>query len=342
MKISRLGKAAFLSSVLACSIGASVDAPAQEIINPCKVNSGTSDYPPNLQRYDYGQFRVFYTMVGSDAVADITDANANGVPDYVENVARQADFSLKALTFVGFRSPFESSRYRAVKYIDIGIKDLGQYNGLAYDEIWRHPNIPLKANECTLLIDLSRSLANFPGNGWPLVTHELFHLFTNSYTMFKPLWFKEASAKWAEYVIRTGWSTSAVPAPLPATMAQMQAVFAQDYPMEFWNRLIQIMDASTTNTIYLPTHLTSATYVDGTVIMKDNIWRGIGLFLSLHQAMDAEDDIVSGINGWGQYDWLESDQKNPAHDLRLLKLLQRVVRQSGISTAEVNAFLAIQ
>ncbi|WP_418132098.1 hypothetical protein [Variovorax sp. 278MFTsu5.1] len=318
-----------------------LDARAQEIINPCRIENGTSDYPPNLQRYELGHFRIFYTTTGDHAVIDTADINANGVPDYVENLARQADFTHKALTFLGFRSPLESARYRAVKFIDIGVKDLGGYNGLSYDEPWRYPNIPLKTNDCTALIDIHRNLVGFPGN-WAIVSHELFHLFGNSYTMFKASWVSEAASKWAEYIVRAGWSTGPSVTPLPSTMAQMETlVFPEHYPMEFWNRLLQFMDASPNNSVYLPAHLTSATYVDGTYIMKDSYWRGMAFFLAFYQALDAEDDIVSAVNGWGQYNWLESDQKNVAHNQRILKVLQRVVRRTGISDPEINAFLAI-
>lgn len=331
----------FSSFLILCATALTGPVQAQEIVNPCRVETTTTDYPDNLQKFELGQFRVFYTMVGSHAIIDTIDVNANGVPDYVENIARQADFTHKALTYLGFRSPFESARYRAVKYIDIGVQDLGGYNGLAYDEPWRYPNIPLKTNECTLLFDIDRNLTGFPGN-WAIVSHELFHLFENSYTMFKAHWLNEAASKWAEYLIRSGWSTGPSVTPLPSTMAQMEAsVFSDSYPMNFWNRIIQFVDASPSGAIYLPAHLTSATYVDGTFIMKDSNWRGMAFFQALYQALDAEDEILSAVNGWGPYNWLETEQKNAAHNARILKVIQRVIRRTGVNDPEINAFLAI-
>ncbi|MFC5610196.1 hypothetical protein [Variovorax soli] len=98
------------------------------------------------------------------------------MPDYVENVARQANFVRLALNSLGFRDPMESSRYRAVKYIDISVKDLGAYNGLAYDEHSVYPNVPIKTNDCALLIDIARHFANFPATTTPIVGHEVPHL----------------------------------------------------------------------------------------------------------------------------------------------------------------------
>lgn len=342
MNITKLGKAALFSSVLACAMGPWASAQAQESINACKVENDTIDYPANLQRFDYGAVRVFYTTVGADAVVDTIDVNSNSVPDYVENIARQADFAHKAFSYLGFRSPLESSRYRSAKYIDINVRNFASYNAASYDEIWRYPNIPLKTNDCAILMDVHRNLTGFPGN-WAILANQMFRVFGNGYTMFKPSWVNGAASQWAEYAIRTGWSTGPSVTPLPSTMAQMQtAVFANDYAMDFWNRLIQFMDSSSSGSIYLPTNLTSATYVDGTPIMKDSVWRGMAFFQAFYQALDAEDDIVSSINGWGQYNWLEADQKNTAHNARILKVLQRVVQRTGVSNPEINAFLAIQ
>lgn len=339
LRLKKIPTLALIFTLFAAAM--SGQAHSQEIINPCRVDNTNGNYPDNLQKFGLGQIRVFYTMSGAHAVIDTSDVNANGVPDYVENIARQADFAHKTFTHLGFRSPLESSRYRAAKYIDIGIKDLGGGNGLSYDELWRHPNIPLKTNDCALLMELDRNLVGFPGN-WAVVSHELFHFFEYGYTMFKPHWLNEAASKWAEYVLRSGWSTGPSVTALPSTMVQMEAsVFSNSYPMTFWNRIIQFTDVSPSNAIYLPPHLTSATYVDGTFIMKDSTWKGLGFFQALYQALDAEDDILSAVNGWGQYNWSDTEQKNSAHNARLLKVIQRVIRRTGVSDPELDAFLAI-
>ena len=169
-----------------------------------------------------------------------------------------------------------------------------------------------------------------------------FHIYWNSYTMFKGAWAMEGTAKWAEYVIGAGTRGTNADIPLPSTMAQMDEVFAHSLPMWFWDRLILLVDASPDSIIHLPPSVAGLTYVDGTPIMKDNKFRGAALIKAYLQALDAEDDVVTAVNGLAQYRWAESYQSNPIHRPRILKALQRAVRNTGATGAEIDAFLAIQ
>ncbi len=317
-------------------------AQAQEVIKACSIEPSSSGfYSEPLQKYEMAPFRILYSTSGTNAIIDTTDINSNGVPDYVENIARQADFMRKALNNLGFRDPLESSRYRAAKYIDISVRDIGSNNGITYDEPAVYPNVPIKGNDCALLISISRNLQIFPGT-WAVVGHEVFHVYQNSYSMFKPSWLTEATARWAEYLIRNGYASGTAIAPLPSTTQSMENnVYSQSYPMDFWNRLIELVDASSNNVVDLPSSVKNLKYVDGTSIMKDGLLKGAPLIKSILQSLEAESNVVTAVKSWPSYGWQESDQKDTAHNPRVLKVIQRTVINSGVNNPEITGFLSI-
>ncbi|BEP39221.1 hypothetical protein GmRootV59_59360 (plasmid) [Variovorax sp. V59] len=152
----------------------------------------------------------------------------------------------------------------------------------------------------------------------------------------------EGTARWSEYAIRSGFANTVSTTPLPSSAQAMQTnVYSQSYPMAFWDRLIQQVDASPDNVIDLPASLTSATYVDGTLIMKDIYLKGAPFIQSLLQGLESESNVLTALNSWPTYGWQETDQKDVIHDPRILKVIQRAVRNTGVSNVEINGFLAI-
>jgi hypothetical protein len=241
------------------------------------------------------------------------------------------------LNVLGFRDPLDSGRYRAVDFIDINILALGGPNGLVYDEPWEYSQLPGRANVCSLRFDLSNSVASFTG----LVVHEVFHLYQAGYSMIQRVWVDEGIADWVGSPFRPSTATQVVAKSLPSTMAEMTRVFSESPSSPFWRRLALLMDGSD-GFIDLPDHLLDATNANGTPIIKSSYLRGARFVAALYQALDAEDDVVSAQQGWAQYNWTDANQKSAAHDLRLLRVIQRVVRRTGITSPEIEAFLAIQ
>ena len=313
---------------------------AQPIV-ACNVNATTSGYVPTLtQKYVQNGIRIFYTLSGENAIVDTNDINLNGIPDYVENVARQANAARRAYNLLGFRDPLESARYRAASFIDINLRNFAG-NGSAYDETSKFSAVPIRDGACAIMIDISVNLSSFPGS-WSVISHEIFHLYQYGSTMFKRAWVNEATANWAERILRVGALSAATGTPLPTTMTEMQSqVFSQSSPVEFWARLAGFMDP-TDGLMHLPVDLRGATYVDGSAIFKDDYLRAIYFLSSLFQALDAEDDLVTNSNSWLIYRWAEADQVSTFHDERILKVIQRVVRQTGITNSEIAAFLSIE
>jgi len=153
-----------------------------------------------------GEFRVFYALEGESALSreQQTDTDENGVPDKVQNIARQLVVARRLYVEVfKLRHPFESPRYRdRVKFFDVHVASMpdGTY-GSAGDGIvnYMRPTDPKGGYE-VLTIDVTKDVPCT--NLTP--AHELFHEFQNGYTLFKNAWYAEGTARWAEYALREG------------------------------------------------------------------------------------------------------------------------------------------
>lgn len=341
MIFRRISKVVFslLVGSLACVQGAN----AQPVIT-CPVNQNTVGLIPSLtEKYEVpgSNIRVFYALHGEHAVPDKTDVNSNGVPDYVENVARQADAARRAYNLLGFRDPLQSARYRGATYIDLNVGALATY-GRAYSEPSSYSALPQRDGACSLRIDVANNLDKFPGT-WSTLGHELFHLYQYGTMMFRRPWLIEPTANWAERVIRTGSLNPAIPTtPLPSSMAEMQSiVFSQSFPYGFWGRLASLMDPGD-EVMRLPNELQYAVYTDGSPIFKDDRIRGFAFLSTLLQYLDAESQVVAYENGWPAYTWSGTDQNSASHDTRILKSIQKAVRRTGVRNYEIDAFLAIE
>jgi len=156
--------------------------------------------------YVQDEFRVFYALEGESALSpeQKTDTDKDGVPDKIQNIARQLVVGRRLyLEVFKLRHPFESSRYKdRVKYFDVHVASMpsGSY-GSAGDGIVNYvrPTDPKGGYE-VLTIDVSKDVSCT--NLTP--AHELFHEFQNGYTLFKNAWYTEGTARWAEYALRKG------------------------------------------------------------------------------------------------------------------------------------------
>ena len=94
------------------------------------------------QMHQVGEFRIFYTRSGKDALPNTIDSNRNSVPDYVEDIGKKLA-SARAMynDHVRLMHPFNSPRYQGkVEYIDINLLEMplkpgGPKHGIAYDGI---------------------------------------------------------------------------------------------------------------------------------------------------------------------------------------------------------------
>ncbi|WP_226470655.1 hypothetical protein [Luteimonas panaciterrae] len=327
---------------------------AQEAIVPCTFLPSTGVTPDATMAaldklYELGDIRVFYSTTDVThqlPVISRPDRNSNGVPDFVENVAKQVSVARKIFNLAGFRDPLESPRYRIVSKIDVNILNLPSYNGLAYDGAIRYTNLPLRGNACTLRIDINRNLQSTSENfttSWFVPAHEMFHLFQYGSTLYKNSMMAEPTARWSEYALRPNSEYQAIPptvTPLPASRADLCTIIntpvsAPGYLM--YTRLIELTDPR--NELRIPaSSISSETYVDGKAVIKDGLWRGSQIMSYLLQSLDAEDDAHSFETLREYHRWPEADQKSPTNIPRILHAIERTIDRMAITGAEVDKF----
>ncbi|WGT63001.1 hypothetical protein [Variovorax paradoxus] len=290
----------------------------------------------------HDEFRIFYTLDGEHRLPDARDANRNGVPDKVEDVATQLVVGRRIFSEVmGLTHPMRQARNARTASIDVFLFKMEKGNGRSYDEATNYRlGIDGPQGHCALRIDLLNSHSN--QNVSP--AHELFHQYQYGYTMFKARWLLEGTARWAEYALRPGAGPER---PLPGTLQALQAqVFSESYAASaMWNRLATLLDPW--GRLELPPDLMRITYTDGSPVVHDGQLRGAALMKALFEALGPLDHQVSARNGWATFGWKEEDQRSAAHDAEIFREVLKVVRalanRSGTTaTAEMETFLALQ
>lgn len=264
-----------------------------------------------------GDIRIHYHLSGEHAV-DPADANANGVPDQVEDVMTQVLAARMVFVEVlGFPEPMKTERFRTASFIDIHLrsKDVLKMNGVAYDELQRYqkPGDP----EGTLSIGFSVATSvKAPGNLTP--AHEFFHLIQYSTTYFKNRWFLEGTARWSERALGTG---DLGPARLLGSWPLSQACKTEIEGMTYeasehlWNPLAKRMAGEVT----LPDspaldRLRAMRYTDGSPVLKDDQLAGSDFIREVVSQLGHADDRAFQEQGYDR--WSEENQrseKNPAY-----------------------------
>ena len=216
------------TTVLCCALAISV---ALQCIEACG-----SDH------HDLGRIRVFYETDGAAAVKP-EDRDRNGVPDQVDDIARQVwathDLFCGSL---GFVDPFECERYPNIKWIEVHIRDrnsLRGRGGVAYSNYSKAQAMPGAESAGRVL---KMSIAN-DVNAIKSITpgHEMFHLIQYSTTHFKNAWFLEGLARWSGYALGQkglGDFKYSPRGPWPQRRGDLPQLFGMKYEAEFvlWTR----------------------------------------------------------------------------------------------------------
>jgi|GEM_PF-2808221 len=164
-----------------------------------------------------GHFRIHYDTTGSDSVRNATIRNAQGLPVWVDTLARALDsIWTKEVTQMGFRPPVGDSFYTpngGNGRLDIYLENLGLGLGATFPDSVGG----VLGNRATSFIILDNDYDVYPYNdpqsgigpsGGMRVTaaHEFFHAVQFAYTAYgaevvggnlKPYWY-EATATWME------------------------------------------------------------------------------------------------------------------------------------------------
>lgn len=201
------------------------------------VLAGWKDARESLdQSYNFGNFRIFYTLKGSNAFPGEATESERAVlaPRYLDALADQlarADEHFRSV--LGLRPPLSNLRYRGATSIDIHILRLDGKSGSTGDEIHVFRYKHFQSSPAALTIALSNRWQ--PGNNTP--AHELFHAYQYGYTLVKTAWFLEGMA-------RSNESLTSIPgdkrAALPKNVEELGQVLRRSYgAAPLWNRIAE-------------------------------------------------------------------------------------------------------
>lgn len=270
--------------------------------------------------HQVGRLRVWYALSGPEALPRErhSDADDDGTPDYVQDVATQLVAAERIFVDVlGFRHPLDSPRYSRAEFVDVHLlaPPFGSKRGVAYDGIQRIRR-PDGSRPRTLAIDLS--VNNETTNSSP--AHEFFHLIQNGYSMFKNRWFTEGTARWAESIVEAGGGR---PGELPESEAEWKALGAQTYSASgAWIRMAHEADAA--GRFAVPPDLAAARYrtADAPVVPDDRL-HGAAFMVRLLEELEVESGLEAKAHGLDRYGWKEARQKSPVNDPAIRRAIAR-------------------
>ncbi|MDF2418091.1 hypothetical protein GWP85_11315 [Acinetobacter beijerinckii] len=278
--------------------------------------------------YKSGKIRVIY----SPNDIDLTDINKNNIPDYVENIAIQANATIDALDYLGFVNPLNSPRYKSkVSYIDIHVVNIS-YNGIAYDKPYLTSFDGAK-KEKALLIKLNNRLKNFPGNYWTVVAHEIFHLYQYGYSPLKPSWYLEGMANWSERLLRKDDIYKNGQVLLPTSAVSLQNNIYQIPYNKLWYRLAFLSNKMNDSQLNFPDSIITRKYVDGNLVFKDSSFSG---YIFMRKFLS---NLSLSTKNYKVYPRLNED-KNFIKSSIILKCLKQTILEFGLELKpNENAFL---
>ena len=283
-------------------------------------------------RHDYrlGKIRIFYDTEGSNAI-DSVDANHNGLPDQVEDIAKQtwAAHTLFVET-LGFPDPFKTERFSRAAFLDIHLLNkstLGS-NGVAYDELQKFRRPTDSEGTETICFNVATSVKAH-SNLTP--AHEMFHLIQYGVTYFKNAWYTEGMARWSERALGLG-SVGEVryrgPWPLPRD--KRDALFDMSYQasVDFWNPLAVMDDSKgAIPEDRVSRELRELTYSNGEKVLLDFHLNGWELMREVLLELGMADRVAFRELGYTR--WSEDNQKSKKNSPFIYQAVMDVLRRRG-------------
>jgi hypothetical protein len=272
-----------------------------------------------------GKMRFFYATEGTHAV-EATDANGNGVPDQVEDIATQTHGAwLLLIDGLGFPDPFLGERFREAAFLDVHLfnKELLKSNGVAYDELQRFKRAGDPENTRSICFNVATSV-KAPMNLTP--AHELFHLIQNGACFFKNRWYAEGTARWSEKALGTGGVSPGLRGTWPpseATVMKLDAM-AYDAAAKFWEPLALHADpAGEIPPERVPAALREMKYVNGEPVLKDLKLNGWEVMREILLEMATEDVLAEKERRLDR--WSEVEQGSSANTPYIRRAVERVL-----------------
>ena len=249
--------------------------------------------------YRQGIIYVIYDETGERSLANKTDANSNGVPDVVEDIATQVNAAREVFNTLNFPDPFVAVRSLQVSSIEIYIeakkilKVGGTASNLVRTKSLHDPNE--RAFQIKIVNTLNPHTSSTP-------THEYFHLVQFSATQFQNLWYAEGMARWAQDAVdKTNYPDGADIHFKLKSKSAAEKIFKGKYDTAdfLWFPLA----VKKRDKIILPAALIEKyKYVDGSPVFHDNIFFGANVMLKILHAMKSKENLAAekfgGVEKW--------------------------------------------
>jgi len=287
-------------------------------------------------------FRIFYAIDGKSAVP-LADQNSDGVPDHVEDVAKQLWAAREVFCGVlKFPDPLQSERYDGVDCIEISLRErseIGGVNGVAFESAQRAKKIAEgKPGDRTLVIGIGKHV-EAPKNITP--AHEFFHLIQYSTTYFKNKWYLEGMARWSEHALHTdgvGEVKYSPRGPWPQKSQHLPILFDMGYDAEtvLWNPVAVRTDPKgVLSAKDTPVELQRLRYSDGTPVVRDALLNGAELMRDVLAELARQDDIA--FDTLGYKDWSEDNQRSPQNNPFIYQAVMDALRKHTRPVGRFNA-----
>jgi hypothetical protein len=206
-----LGAAALICGLASCGEGAAPAASSpptihtqRQEIRPTQgeghLGNGYGDAPVRSLASAGGHARVWWAETGADAPPGL-DQDTDGVPDFVQEVARVADEVIASLEADGWRLPVRDLTRNEGDFggddrFDIYLKQINAGDGYVVAEA-------CAGVTCAGYLVIENDFRGLGYGSWGeairvLVSHEFFHAVQNAYYAGVPAWVSEGSATWHE------------------------------------------------------------------------------------------------------------------------------------------------
>ena len=293
------------------------------------------------EHYVLGPIRVFYIKEGKDAVP-LDDVDRSGVPDRVEDIAKQVWAAHHLFCEVlKFPDPFKSDRYKGVTCIQVSLRDLGGGNGLAFTASQRARQIPEgKPTDRAIVMAVNCKLDPMK-NITP--AHETFHLVQYGATYFKNSWFLEGMARWSEHALAReglGQIKYSPRGPWPQKLQHQKLLVKMKYDAEhvLWNPIARQTDRdSLLSDKLLGKELASLRYSDKTPVLRDRTLEGAEVMRDIVIELGKLDDVA--FEDLKYESWSETNQRTEENNPYIYKAVMDVFRRRlpSVGPYEVSA-----
>ena len=283
----------------------------------------------NAAVYQQGVVYVIYDETGEKAPKDMTDANTNGVPDFVEDLATQLNATRELFHEVfNFPDPLKSERFKNVTSIEIDIEaktETNKANGNAYSGVRKKSRH--NPNERAIHIRVANTV---DPHRHVTTTHEYFHLIQYGATHFRNKWFLEGMARWSQDALSKINYPPAQDIPrMLKDNGDKERLFQRSYKAAelFWYPLAMDMH----DKAKIPSRLMKKyKYVNGSPVFHDDIFYGPNVMLKVLRAMKAKENDAAISEGFANVgEWHRKGQRDERNSEFIMDCVREVYRSKN-------------